>query len=170
MRTQSRVLSVAVAAAVALAPALVNPSPAVADPGMTQLPSAPAAAEPTPNTDDCPYKTQPAPPVDESEVVQPWESTPSKLPVPTPPVGGEKLSECGVVADPAAGEVPENLSSAGWLIADLDSGDIIAAKDPHGRYRPASTIKTLLALTFLDSDPDLDKVVVGQRPRLVDGG
>ena len=36
------------------------------------------------------------------------------------------------------------------MIADLESGQVIAAKDPHGRYRPASTIKVLLALVVLD--------------------
>ncbi|MCL2535996.1 MAG: D-alanyl-D-alanine carboxypeptidase, partial [Nocardiaceae bacterium] len=36
------------------------------------------------------------------------------------------------------------------VLSDLDSGQILAAKDPHGRYRPASTIKILLSLVALD--------------------
>ncbi|GAB19765.1 D-alanyl-D-alanine carboxypeptidase, partial [Gordonia effusa NBRC 100432] len=50
------------------------------------------------------------------------------------------------------------MAPAGWLIADLDSGKVLAAKDAHGRYRPASTIKVLLALVALD-ELDLDKTV-----------
>ncbi|MCK0440011.1 serine hydrolase [Gordonia alkaliphila] len=55
-----------------------------------------------------------------------------------------------IVADPAAGPTPADLTSQGWLIADLDTGAVIAALDPHGRYRPASTIKVLLALVALE--------------------
>ncbi|WP_238422124.1 D-alanyl-D-alanine carboxypeptidase family protein [Gordonia sp. 'Campus'] len=110
----------------------------------------PPPAVTTPVTDHCPHKISTPPAVDESEVVAPGSTTPTPLPVPTPAVGGEDLAYCGVVADPAAGPVPPGLTSAGWLIADLGSGQIIAAKDPHGRYRPASTIKVLLALVVLD--------------------
>ncbi|MFE0749318.1 D-alanyl-D-alanine carboxypeptidase family protein [Gordonia sp. NPDC058843] len=114
------------------------------------LPTAPPPAVTTPVTDHCPHKIATPPAVDASEVVAPGSPTPTPLPVPTPAVGGEDLAGCGVVADPAAGPVPPRLTSAGWLIADLESGRIIAAKDPHGRYRPASTIKVLLALVVLD--------------------
>ncbi len=114
----------------------------------------------TPVTDQCPHRHTPPPPVDASEVVAPGSTTPTALPVPTPAIGGERLSACGVIADPDAGPTPERLTSAAWLVADLDTGAIIAAKDPHGRYRPASTIKVLLALTVLDAGLDLDKTVV----------
>ena len=46
------------------------------------------------------------------------------------------------------------------MIADLDTGKVLAAKDPHGRYRPASTMKTLLAAVALPQ-LDLNKVVIG---------
>lgn len=120
--------------------------PAVAVP----LPTAPPPAITTPVTDHCPHKVATPPAVDESEVVAPGSTTPAPLPVPSPAVGGADLAGCGVVADPSAGPVPPRLTSAGWLIADLESGQVIAAKDPHGRYRPASTIKVLLALVVLD--------------------
>lgn len=121
-------------------------APAVAVP----LPTVPPPAITTPVTDHCPHKVATPPAVDESEVVAPGSTTPSPLPVPSPAVGGDQLAGCGVIADPAAGTVPPRLTSAGWLIADLESGQVIAAKDPHGRYRPASTIKVLLALVVLD--------------------
>ncbi|BBY29293.1 D-alanyl-D-alanine carboxypeptidase [Mycolicibacterium sediminis] len=38
-----------------------------------------------------------------------------------------------------------------WLVADLDSGAVLAAKDPNGSYAPASTIKVLLAMVVLDN-------------------
>ena len=44
-------------------------------------------------------------------------------------------------------------SAHGVLVADLDTGQVLAAKDPHGRYAPASTLKTLTAVTLI---PRLD--------------
>ncbi|WP_018180772.1 D-alanyl-D-alanine carboxypeptidase family protein [Jongsikchunia kroppenstedtii] len=123
-------------------------------------PIAPAPAPATPVTDHCPYQAGPPPAVDTSEQAAPGSTTPTPLPVPSPPVGGQDLGACGVVAAPGAPPVPAGITAAGWLIADLDSGKVIAAKDPHGRYRPASTIKTLLALVAL-KNLDLDKTVTG---------
>ncbi len=48
---------------------------------------------------------------------------------------------------------PPKIKAASYLIADADTGEVLAAKDPHGRYLPASTIKTLTALTLI---PKLD--------------
>ncbi|MBF6172520.1 D-alanyl-D-alanine carboxypeptidase family protein [Nocardia blacklockiae] len=114
----------------------------------------------TPNTDSCPNKTVPPPAIDTSEVPAPGEPTPTPLPVPSPPIGGDKLGGCGLVLPEGAPPVPAELSATAWVIADLDTGRVLAAKDPHGRYRPASTIKVLLAAVALRS-LDLDKVVVG---------
>ncbi|PWI06421.1 D-alanyl-D-alanine carboxypeptidase [Streptomyces sp. NWU339] len=47
-----------------------------------------------------------------------------------------------------APEVPE-LSARSWLVADADSGEVLAAHDAHRRLPPASTLKTLFALTVL---------------------
>ena len=38
-----------------------------------------------------------------------------------------------------------------WLLADLDSGRILASRDPYGQHAPASTIKPLLAMVVLDN-------------------
>jgi D-alanyl-D-alanine carboxypeptidase (penicillin-binding protein 5/6) len=46
------------------------------------------------------------------------------------------------------------------VVADLDTGDIIAARDPHGRHRPASIIKVLIAIESLKDLP-IHKVVAG---------
>jgi D-alanyl-D-alanine carboxypeptidase (penicillin-binding protein 5/6) len=45
---------------------------------------------------------------------------------------------------------PPDGPAAAWLVADLDSGRILAAKDPNGPHAPASTIKPLLAMVVLD--------------------
>jgi D-alanyl-D-alanine carboxypeptidase (penicillin-binding protein 5/6) len=46
-----------------------------------------------------------------------------------------------------------------WLVADLDSGQVLAARDQHVQHPPASTIKVLLALVALD-ELNLDSTVV----------
>lgn len=151
-------VKVAAVLATLLAALLLICAPAGAEPLPPGLTSAPTPATTTPVTDHCPHRIGTPPPVDESEVVAPGAPTPTPLPVPDPAIGGTRMAECGVVADPALGAVPGRLTSAAWLVADLDSGEVIAAKDPHGRYRPASTIKVLLALVALD-ELDLDTVV-----------
>lgn len=71
------------------------------------------------------------------------------------------MAECGVTAAPGF-LVPEEQTATAWIVFDLDDGDVIAAKDPHGRYRPASIIKALLALVTLEHLP-LDRAVVATR-------
>jgi len=75
-------------------------------------------------------------------------------------VGGEQLDTRGVVVADGAPPLPDGLAAAGWLVADAGTGEVLAARDPHGRYYPASTLKTLTLLTLL---PLLDpaRVVVG---------
>lgn len=76
-------------------------------------------------------------------------------------VGGPALARSGVVVDLAAG-VPEppQMPHVSYVLADLDTGQIIAAKAAHALLRPASTLKTLTAVVTL---PVLDpkQVVVG---------
>ncbi len=45
------------------------------------------------------------------------------------------------------------MSAASYVVADLDTGAVLAAKDPHGQYAPASTLKTLTAVALI---PRLD--------------
>jgi D-alanyl-D-alanine carboxypeptidase (penicillin-binding protein 5/6) len=69
-----------------------------------------------------------------------------------PTVGGPALATSHVVAGRGAPAVP-NVSAAGWLVADVDTGEVLAARNPHGRFLPASTLKTLTAVSVL---PTLD--------------
>lgn len=64
-------------------------------------------------------------------------------------VGGDGLSTSGVVVDAPGSEALPKLAAASWVLADLETGEVLAAKDPHGRLRPASTLKILTALTAL---------------------
>jgi D-alanyl-D-alanine carboxypeptidase (penicillin-binding protein 5/6) len=82
------------------------------------------------------------------------------LAVPAKPVGGDALSGCGIITAPDTPPVPGDISAEAWVVADLDSGAVIAAKDPHGRHRPASIIKVLVAMASINVLP-LNKSVVG---------
>jgi D-alanyl-D-alanine carboxypeptidase (penicillin-binding protein 5/6) len=62
-------------------------------------------------------------------------------------IGGPRMAETGLTTAPGAPAVPAT-SAAAWVVADADTGEVLAAHDPHHRYRPASTQKTLLALTM----------------------
>jgi D-alanyl-D-alanine carboxypeptidase (penicillin-binding protein 5/6) len=75
-------------------------------------------------------------------------------------VGGEDLDTRGLSVADDVPPLPGPLAASGWLVADADSGAVLAARDPHGRYYPASTLK---ALTLLTLAPRLDpaQVVVG---------
>jgi serine-type D-Ala-D-Ala carboxypeptidase (penicillin-binding protein 5/6) len=120
-----------------------------------------ANAEPiaAPDTAACPYQVSTPPAVDSSEVPTAGDP-PQPLAVPDKPVGGDALSGCGLITAPGTPPVPNDISAEAWLVADLDSGDIIAAKDPHGRHRPASIIKVLVATQALRDLP-IHKVVAG---------
>ncbi|MGW0158150.1 D-alanyl-D-alanine carboxypeptidase family protein [Mycobacterium sp. NPDC003323] len=54
--------------------------------------------------------------------------------------------------------IPDGPAQA-WVLADMDTGAVLAARDAHGRYAPASTIKVLLAMVALDELP-LEMTVV----------
>jgi D-alanyl-D-alanine carboxypeptidase (penicillin-binding protein 5/6) len=121
-----------------------------------------AVAQPdaAPDTNACPYKQSTPPAIDASEVPKPGQTAPGPLPVPAKPMGGDALSGCGIITAPGTPPVPNDISAEAWLVADLDTGDVIAAKDPHGRHRPASIIKVLVAMQAIKDLP-IHKVVAG---------
>ena len=49
-----------------------------------------------------------------------------------------------------------------WIVADIDTGQILAGRDVDVRHPPASTIKVLLAITALD-EISLDSTVVANQ-------
>jgi D-alanyl-D-alanine carboxypeptidase (penicillin-binding protein 5/6) len=72
------------------------------------------------------------------------------------PVGGTQLASGGVIVNLAPGvPAPPAMPGASFLVADMDTGQILAARAPHAPHRPASTLKTLTALTLIPRlDPD----------------
>ncbi|WP_162164527.1 D-alanyl-D-alanine carboxypeptidase family protein [Intrasporangium chromatireducens] len=85
-------------------------------------------------------------------------------------VGGPQLGQSGVIVDaePGVGALPE-VGDVSYVLADLDTGDILAAKSPHAWLRPASTLKTLTALTLIPRlDPE--QVVVATDDQVAANG
>lgn len=67
-------------------------------------------------------------------------------------IGGGRLGESGVIVNSVEGDgvsAPPGTSALSYLIADFESGEVLAAKSPHKKLPPASTLKTLTALTLL---------------------
>jgi len=58
------------------------------------------------------------------------------------------LEGSGILVSSTAPPLPE-VRAASWLVADVDTGEVLAARDPHGAYAPASTLKVLTALALL---------------------
>ncbi|MEU8261763.1 D-alanyl-D-alanine carboxypeptidase [Micromonospora sp. NPDC048999] len=119
--------------------------------------AAPAAraAQATP---EAPLVTAPASvPCPKAKVPAPKVSHPPR-PVPPPDVpadrvvGGELLDTPGLVT-PDGAPAPPAVTARSWLVADLDTGAVLAACGPHEYGIPASTQKLLLTATML---PRLD--------------
>ena len=142
-RTSLRAASCLAAAVFAVSGSGARMPAAIAEPG----------AEVNPQAADCPYKINTPPAVDSSEVPRAGDP-PMPLAVPPTPIGGNALSGCGVIAAADTPPVPGDVSAEAWVVADLDSGAMIAARDPHGRHRPASIIKVLVAMASSRVQPE----------------
>ncbi|MFJ6695932.1 D-alanyl-D-alanine carboxypeptidase family protein [Streptomyces sp. NPDC091272] len=70
-------------------------------------------------------------------------------------VGGEKLGESGTQVNllPGAPVLPKELSGRSWIVADAESGEVLASHNAHWRLAPASTLKMLFADTVLPRLP-----------------
>src|SRR4051812_47047235 len=85
----------------------------------------------------------------------------------TPPggetIGGSRLASKHIVVDPRAGATPlPEVAAEAYVVADATTGDILAARGAHTPHRPASTLKTLTALTALGQGLDLDTTYTAQ--------
>ena len=68
-------------------------------------------------------------------------------------IGGPRLGGNGVIVSyPAAAHpiarLPRVITSS-FVVADAGTGQVLAARNPHGYFRPASTLKVLTAVTFI---------------------
>ncbi len=70
-------------------------------------------------------------------------------------MGGERLGKPGTQVNLAAGVpvLPKELSARSWIVADAETGDVLAAHDAHRPLAPASTLKMLFADTLLPKWP-----------------
>ncbi|WP_329180911.1 D-alanyl-D-alanine carboxypeptidase family protein [Streptomyces sp. NBC_01477] len=74
---------------------------------------------------------------------------------PAAQAGGALLAEPGVHVDREDGapELPSGISALSWTVSDARTGQVLAAKNAHRRLPPASTLKTLFAVTVLPRFP-----------------
>src|SRR5260370_3783703 len=83
-------------------------------------------------------------------------------------IGGPQLSGHGVIVNYPPGsarKVPglPSVKASAFLIADAGTGQVLAARDPHGWYRPASTLKVLTAISLIPVlNPDATVIATQQ--------
>jgi serine-type D-Ala-D-Ala carboxypeptidase (penicillin-binding protein 5/6) len=85
-------------------------------------------------------------------------------------IGGPQLGQPGIVvgAGTAVPALPATTATS-FVVADADTGEVLAAHNAHERLAPASTLKTLTALTILPQlPPNLPTVAQSDAPS-VDG-
>jgi D-alanyl-D-alanine carboxypeptidase (penicillin-binding protein 5/6) len=100
-------------------------------------------------------------------------------PDPHPPAGGEapggripggpRLGSRTLVLPADAPALPKGIPAQAWILADLGTGQILAARDPHGRYQPASILKMLTALTVLPNLPAKRQVLISPAAAQTEG-
>jgi len=66
-------------------------------------------------------------------------------------VGGPLMASQGVVVNqPTQNPMPlPDVPASAWVVANAGTGQVLAAKDPHGAFGPASTLKVLTAVTLI---------------------
>jgi D-alanyl-D-alanine carboxypeptidase (penicillin-binding protein 5/6) len=86
-------------------------------------------------------------------------AAPKPTPTPQPPaqmstVGGDRLGVPGTQVNAAAG-VPAlpKTTARSWIVADAETGAVLASHNAHWRLAPASTLKMLFADTVLPKFP-----------------
>lgn len=91
-------------------------------------------------------------------------SAPQTSPSATPPaqmstVGGARLGKPGTQVDLVGGApvLPKDITARSWIVADAESGEVLAAHNAHWRLPPASTLKMLFADALLPKFPRTQK-------------
>ncbi|MDO3704451.1 serine hydrolase [Micromonospora sp. C28SCA-DRY-2] len=155
-------LLVATGAAVLLPAGAVAPAAAAAPTARTALAAHPAPSAPSAPT--APGTGPGGPATVAGGPARPCPRAPapkvSRPPRPSPPpavpedrtVGGPALDTAGLVV-PAGVATPPAVTATSWLVADLDTGQVLGGCGPHEYGTPASVQKLLLAATIL---PRLD--------------
>jgi D-alanyl-D-alanine carboxypeptidase (penicillin-binding protein 5/6) len=83
------------------------------------------------------------------------ETLPASIPQPgsraARTIGGPSMASGGLVVNQSSHDampLPDIPASA-WVVANADTGQVLAARDPHGEFGPASTLKVLTAVTMI---------------------
>lgn len=90
-----------------------------------------------------------------ASLLQAAATTPASAPRPgsraARSIGGPLMASRGeVVKEPANGPRPlPDIPASAWVIANANTGRVLAARDPHGEFGPASTLKVLTAVTLI---------------------
>jgi serine-type D-Ala-D-Ala carboxypeptidase (penicillin-binding protein 5/6) len=103
-------------------------------------------------------------------VAQPAPASAATSTAASAPVGGQQLAAAGVIVNLSPGvPPPPAMPGASYLLADMDTGQILVAKAPHAAHLPASTLKTLTALTLIPLLDPKSKILVKPQDLNVDG-
>jgi serine-type D-Ala-D-Ala carboxypeptidase (penicillin-binding protein 5/6) len=136
--------------------------------GLAAVPPA-AAAGPAAGAAASPAASGPPaslPPASVPGVLLPSAYRPAAAPSPSAQaIGGAQLAGRGVIVDYPSSSVPRlpAVQASAFVVADAGTGQVLAAKDPHGWYRPASTLKVLTAITLIPRlNPDATVVASKQ--------
>lgn len=145
-RTTGRLVAAAVAAVALGVGGAVLPGA-----GLPAAPGAVASTVPPPVVEPCPATQLPL-----GDAALDPAAPRAPLPPPGDAVTGDELVEPGLLV-PAGVPAPPPVPATSWLVADLDTGEVLAACNAHVPFAPASTIKVLTALALL---PGLDPATV----------
>ncbi len=148
-----------------LAACSVTGAVALSSPAQAQ-PPAPAAPSPAPSTQASATPGPATGPTTESPQQQAVAAAllrqASSEPANPAIVGGAELAGSGVIVNGPAAPLPKVPASA-YVVADAGTGQVLAAKDPHGLLRPASTLKLLTAVALAPLlNPDATVVASAQ--------
>jgi serine-type D-Ala-D-Ala carboxypeptidase (penicillin-binding protein 5/6) len=66
-------------------------------------------------------------------------------------IGGPLMASTGVVVSnpPHGAKKLPTVPASAWVVANATTGYVLAARDPHGEFGPASTLKVLTAITMI---------------------
>jgi D-alanyl-D-alanine carboxypeptidase (penicillin-binding protein 5/6) len=74
-------------------------------------------------------------------------------------VGGPLLADTGTVLPEGAPPLPSYATAQSFVLAEANTGTVLAARDPHGRYAPGGIQKLLTDLTLIPKLDPGDKLV-----------
>ncbi|MFZ3491988.1 D-alanyl-D-alanine carboxypeptidase family protein [Streptomyces sp. 5.8] len=101
----------------------------------------------------------------------PWAGAKKEPPAEMSKAGGERLGLPGDQVGAGAPNLPAGLSALSWVVADADTGQVLAAKNAHWHLPPASTLKMLFADTVLPAVPrDVSRKVTAEDLRGMGAG